>query len=295
MFPMKHILFPVDFSESCGFTAPFVAAMARRWGAKITLLNVVQPYWNIPMPEAPPVFIDLDEIRCDVERDLNQSFREEFAGLSVDREVAIGEPARIITEFAENNGVDLVMMPTHGYGLFRELLLGSVTAKVLHDCTKPFWTSAHVKVPRPLAHLPVHLPVHMDVRDILCATDVAAKSGKLLHDAADFAVAMNAKLRLVHVVPAPGAWLDRQMDRQFEESLAAQARTDLGEITAKLPAKTQLCVLKGDVAPCVKEAAERFGTDLVIIGRGVLRQQFGRLRTNAYGIIRESPCPVLSV
>ncbi len=287
MFPIKHILFPMDFSESCGSTAPFVASMARRCGAKITLLNVVQPYWYVPMAEAPPVFIDLEEIRSGLERDLTQSFCDEFAGLRVDHQVTIGEPAQVITEFAEKNDVDLVMMPTHGYGLFRELLLGSVTAKVLHDCTKPVWTSAHVKGPRPL--------VHIEVRNILCATDVAAKSEKLLHDAADFAVAMNAKLRLAHVVPTPSAWPDRQIDALFEESLIQQARTSLDRITTTLPIETQLCVFKGDVASCIKEAAERFTSDLVIIGRGVLQRHFGRLRTNAYGIIRESPCPVLSI
>jgi hypothetical protein len=45
----------------------------------------------------------------------------------------LGDPAHAITDFVASNKVDLVMMPTHGYGPFRQLLLGSVTAKVLHD------------------------------------------------------------------------------------------------------------------------------------------------------------------
>ena len=48
-----------------------------------------------------------------------------------------GEPAREIVDFAAANQVDLVMMPTHGYGPFRQLLLGSVAAKVLHDAHVP--------------------------------------------------------------------------------------------------------------------------------------------------------------
>jgi hypothetical protein len=39
----------------------------------------------------------------------------------------------------------------------------------------------------------------------------------------------------------------------------------------------------------------RHGADLVVIGRGVLNGTLGRLRTHAYGIIRQSPSPVLSV
>jgi len=35
--------------------------------------------------------------------------------------------------------------------------------------------------------------------------------------------------------------------------------------------------------------------DLLVIGRGSAAGVYGRLRTNAYAIIRESPCPVVSV
>jgi hypothetical protein len=35
--------------------------------------------------------------------------------------------------------------------------------------------------------------------------------------------------------------------------------------------------------------------DIVIIGRGVIQKPFGRLRSGAYEVIREAPCPVISV
>ena len=37
------------------------------------------------------------------------------------------------------------MMLTHDYGPFRRFLLGSVTAKILHDAACPVWTSAHLE------------------------------------------------------------------------------------------------------------------------------------------------------
>ena len=42
-------------------------------------------------------------------------------------------------------------------------------------------------------------------------------------------------------------------------------------------------------------AAEKFNADLIVIGRGVVNRFAGDLRTEAYGIMRESPCPVISV
>ena len=85
------------------------------------------------------------------------------------------------------------------------------------------------------------------------------------------------------------------MDVLFEESVVKQARTGLEEIARTLPIATQVCVVRGDIAPCIEDAATRFNSDLVIIGRGVLQERLGRLRTHAYEIIRESPCPVLSI
>ena len=43
MLTIKHILFPIDFSErTCG-AVPFVSAMASRFGAHITLMSVMSP------------------------------------------------------------------------------------------------------------------------------------------------------------------------------------------------------------------------------------------------------------
>jgi nucleotide-binding universal stress UspA family protein len=49
------------------------------------------------------------------------------------------------------------------------------------------------------------------------------------------------------------------------------------------------------VSKVVCEAAGKFDADLVVIGRGVMNRFAGDLRTEAYGIMSESPCPVLSV
>ena len=73
----------------------------------------------------------MDELKRDMEARLKDAFVKEFADLNVDRVAEIGDPAETITRYAHTQGADLIMMPTHGYGPFRSLLLGSVTAKVL--------------------------------------------------------------------------------------------------------------------------------------------------------------------
>jgi len=285
MFAIKHILFPIDFSERCNAAAPRVAAFAAIFGAKVTLLNVVPPIWLTPM-EAAPIAIDLNAIKRGWEIRLNGSFVTEFQGMDVQRLVEIGVPGEYITEFAEKREVDLIMMPTHGYGPFREFLLGSVTAKVLHDCNIPVWTSAHIDEPT--------APIHDEVRTVLCAVDVPAKSKALLESASELARSLSAELRLVHVVPAPTAWPDPFLGAKLEKEIIDELCLSFGELQKSLDILAPLCIEIGDVATGVREAARRYGADLIAIGRGVGHERLGRLRTNAYAIIRRSPCPVIS-
>jgi len=70
---------------------------------------------------------------------------------------------------------------------------------------------------------------------------------------------------------------------------------EIARLQQQAGAKAEVRLEGGEVAQVVRQAALDASADLVVIGRGVLREAFGRLRSNSYAIIRESPCPVLSV
>lgn len=289
MLAIKNILFPIDFSDrSCGAT-PFVHAMAQRFGARITLMSVVSPFWQTAASGdlSGSLVMDTDELKRDLDARLGGAFVREFADLKVDRIAEIGDPAETITRYAHTQGADLIMMPTHGYGPFRSLLLGSVTAKVLHDAECPVWTATHVEDP-PALH-------HVAGRNILCAIDATPKSSQLMEWAAEYAKVTGGALRLVHVVSGVQGWPDRQLDREFEETLRSQARETIDKLQKAVEVKAPLCVAVGEIAGAVREEAERHNADLIIIGRGLLHETLGRLRTHSHGIIRQAPCPVLSV
>src|SRR5262249_47338774 len=130
----------------------------------------------------------------DEEKENVKSFlKEEFQEVPTTRLALEGDPARRIAEYAGKEKADLIMMPTHGYGPFRRFLLGSVTAKTLHDVECPVWTSAHV------AENP---PLPAGYRNILCAIDLSPNSLPLLRWASLFACEQGAKLKLAHAIPA---------------------------------------------------------------------------------------------
>jgi nucleotide-binding universal stress UspA family protein len=281
----KHILFPVDFSERCNGAVPFVESMARRFGAKVTLLSVAHPHYAGGIAGAP--VIDPQAILQHVKSQIDGAFEKEFSGLTVGRVAELGDPAHVIADFVKANGVDLVMMPSHGYGPFRQLLLGSVTAKVLHDVDCAVWTTAHTgEAPE---------PEHLQIAKVLCAVDGSPQSISVMQRAAAIAKDLNASLRLIHVVPGIEAWPERQMDIEFEEQIRANAKQTIEELQKSAGVDAPLCVAVGAVADGVAEEAERHEADLLITGRGALHGTLGRLRTHAHGIIRLSPCPVISL
>ena len=285
---IKHILFPIDFSDRSCAAAPFVEAMATRYEAKVTLISIAQPIYYTGMGDpGGPIVIGTDTMLNDLNERLESAFTREFANLEVSRIAEIGDPAQVITKFARSAGVDLIMMPTHGYGPFRRLLLGSVTAKVLHDSECPIWTAAHVEE-SPCRD-------HLACRNILCAVDGTPASVPLIDWAASLAGDLGASLRLVHVITGTERSRFHSFDPGHDSDLREAAEKAIYKLQEAANVNAPLCIVAGNVSEGVQEEARRHNADMVVIGRGTLHETLGRLRAHSYGIIRQSPCPVLSV
>ena len=141
MITFQRILFPVDFSKQDHEAASFVKAMAERFHSEVILLHVAE---FVPAWYADPDAMALEPVVMNERREhLNGHLTEALSGLCVQRMLELGDPSREITKCARDQKADLIMMPTHGYGPFRRFLLGSVTAKVLHDADCPVWTGVH--------------------------------------------------------------------------------------------------------------------------------------------------------
>lgn len=121
-----------------------------------------------------------------------------------------GDPATYINSYSEQNDVDLIMMPPHGYGTFRSLLIGSVTAKVLDDAKCPVWTSTHTEDP--------DLITHLRCKNILCAVDLSGSSAALIRYAAELADRYKAELRLVHAVPGAEPYPEQGFGRFLRQA-----------------------------------------------------------------------------
>ena len=279
----RHILFPVDFSERSAAAQPLVMAWARRFNAKVTLLHTVQiPISAYGGPDVFPVIVDVPAMEASAMKRLERCDIPE-----AERIVKTGDPAYEIVQYAETNDVDLIMMPTHGYGTFRSLLLGSVAAKVLHDAHCPVWTCAHTEDLAAMGKT--------EVRSILCAIEIRPESVDLIRAASELAGACQAKIRLVHAVPVDETRPEKYLEGDFAAALIEMAREEIASLQQQAGTSLEVSVESGSVSRVVHEAAAGCDADLVVTGRGKLHKTFGRLRSNGYAIIRDSPCPVLSI
>jgi nucleotide-binding universal stress UspA family protein len=212
---------------------------------------------------------------------------DEFRGISVKRVVLDGDPAVMIVQTAHSEGADLIVMPTHGYGPFRRFILGSVTAKVLHDADCPVFTGVHLEEgPREPASL---------FRSILCAVDLGPQSQRVLAWAAGLAGELNAHLHVVHALPEAQAGGAEYLDQGWRINLERSARETVAKLLGDSGTPAKIVLDSGDVSKVVRNAAATVEADLVVIGRHADSGILGRLRTHSYAIIRESPCPVISV
>ena len=272
MQPVRHILFPVDFSERSTLTLPFVRSMAHRLEASVTLLHVIPP------GTAP------DPAIC---AGLNRTATDMFEGVRMAIAVEPGDPATKIIDHAREHHINMIMMATHGYGAIRGMLLGSVTASVLADSPCAVWTTSHLR--------------NYDTADeegilrVLCAVDREPESAAVMQWASGFSRDLRAGLHLVHAALSITDCPSLESEQTLQESVRSSCRAAVEAIRKSAGVEAPLSVSVGDVEEVLHDEVLRQHASVVVIGLGVLKGKFGRLRTHAHAIIRRCPCPVICI
>jgi nucleotide-binding universal stress UspA family protein len=291
MLSIQKILVPVVFTETYRHVVHQAAWLARRFHAELILLHVVTPFsYPAGVLESGHEITARDlhaHIVQRAQKDLDQALPLELEGMAVTRVLLRGDPAREIVTTARDRNADLIVMSTRGSGTFYRFLLGSVTAKVLHDSPCPVWTGAHLEEP------PAR---EFSIRHVLCSVDLSGHSHHTVSLAAEMAAAVKATLTLVHItdsveVYGPGG---PHVDAAFKEMIVGSAAKEIATLQQDVGTKADVIIESGNVPQLLNRAAEHLKADVLIIGHKPLRGHLGD-NGNGYGIIRESHIPVLSV
>jgi nucleotide-binding universal stress UspA family protein len=137
---MKNILAAVDFSPVSDPVVEQATALASAFGAALWLLHVAAPDPDFVGYEPGP-----QSVRRSVAAELHDTHRRLQEQSAVLRERGIdctallvqGSTPETIVREADRLGVDLIVLGSHGHGVLRRALIGSVSEHVLHHASRP--------------------------------------------------------------------------------------------------------------------------------------------------------------
>ncbi|PRY05385.1 nucleotide-binding universal stress UspA family protein [Pontibacter ummariensis] len=210
---MRRILVPTDFSEQARNAFEVAVAVARRTGAAIKLLHVIEaPSYNYA-----PTFSATGDIIAPYNNNMEQVYvlqlmettrgqmeqlinTVEHKGVDVVQEVDVDKVINKIKRTIREDDVDLVVMGSKGASGLDEFLVGSNTEKVVRSAECPVLT---VKRREP----------NFDVREIVLASDFRREVSQAMDRFKAFQSLFDARLHLVYI-NTPGAFESSSNVRQ---------------------------------------------------------------------------------
>jgi nucleotide-binding universal stress UspA family protein len=280
MLRIRHVLCPTDFSSFSERALRYGIVFAKWLGAGATVLHVR------PGEEA-----NRDELR---ER------LEEFAApartAAVDVRTALLEGEVVAAILAEARRVPgaMLVLGTHGHGGFENLVLGSVTEKVLRKAPVPVLTVPREPAVSPGASLPFGT--------ILCPVDFSTCSRTAIALAADLAAAAGSSLVVVHVMrelPVADAPETSHFNvPEYRRVLEKEARVLLNDLVRETLAGLAVDkrILSGKPYRRILHLAHEVAADLVVMGvQGRSATDLLLFGSTAHHVVRAAPCPVLTV
>lgn len=151
----KKILYTTDLSPNSSYAFRYAVANARRHGAKIVILHVMEPL-SVTADAVVSIYLsdntkkDLEESKkaslfeiirrrlnllCEKEGDADPHILDRIESI----DIAEGYPGDVILKKAEALNCDIVVMGTHGKGALKTAVLGSVSHQVLRHAHKPIY------------------------------------------------------------------------------------------------------------------------------------------------------------
>lgn len=132
---IQKILCPTDLSDECRPALAMACEWAKRFGAELHLLHVVAGL-STPYPYLGPPFNEAAAWETMIRQKAHAALDawplpDDCKTLKVVREMRTGSPIAHVVDYAQTNGIDLIVMGTHGRSGLSHLLLGSVAENVV--------------------------------------------------------------------------------------------------------------------------------------------------------------------
>jgi len=282
----EQILFPTDGSEGAAFAFDHVLDLAVRHNASVHILNIADTTEKGILQ----IQDDIDALEQAGNRIVHEAATQaHHRGVDTVTEVRQGVPYRGIVDYAETQGLDLVVMPTHGRRGLERFLLGSTSERVLRRADVPVLTI------RPDDGRITH-----PYEDVLVPTDGSNCANRALAIGVDTADSEDAALHLLSVIAITTLGADARPDIQGEllEQSANELLDEAGAFAedAGVEPVSKAVEYGPSIHKAILTYIEDHDIDLVVVGTHG-RTGFDRyvLGSVTEYLVRTSPIPVLTV
>lgn len=308
MIKIDKILVPTDFSETASRAVNHAGLLAKAFGAKLTLLHVLDVAHALQeMMEEPGEEIDMEphpkqwykRLRDYADQRIEETAKTDYVCKAPEcrTEVLKGEnAAAAIAGYAKENEIDLIVIGTHGRTGISKWFFGSTAERVMRIAPCPVLTIA------PGAEL--H-PGEEVFDHILFPFDLSDASKHALRYACAFAEKYKAKLELLHVVEyrnLPESYSIRGKEI-FEQVTDLEQRV-LDEMEREVnklyeggrTLNAQFVVEEGKPFEQIVDFADKNKANLIVMGNTGINDTHGqRLGSTAENVVPRAECPVLVV
>ncbi len=128
--PKSKVVVPVDFSTASERSIRTALELAKA-PVNVHVLHVVPPLDALAYGEIEMWSPDDLASRRQAAEEFLDNFLKKAELENVTPVVLVGDPGLCIAEYADKNGADLIVLPSHGYHGLKRMLLGSVAERVL--------------------------------------------------------------------------------------------------------------------------------------------------------------------
>ena len=293
----KNILCATDFSDFSNHTVNYGVALAKEFGAKLTICHVIDLSSVAIYGE-----FQLDPIgqQNRIMEDASAQLQELTGSQPIAWEplITVGKPADEIVRAVEEKEIDLVISATRGRSGFKRLILGSVTERLMHTLTCP------LLVVRSHEHEFVKTPEkEIKLKKILVGCDFSPDSDQAFKYGVSLAQEFEAELHLAHVIEPPAqpnlVREENLVSEEIQEDYYNRLINKLKDMVPKEAANwciPQTSILEGNAYEELVKYADTRDIDMIVLGvrgHGLVKTLF--LGSTTDRVIRNSPCPVLSV
>lgn len=139
---LKKILCAVDLMDSLNPSADYARMLAEMAGASVVVMYVISSrsaYENLQVP-VEDIAKGMRSIWAGSRANMDAFIETHFAGMEATGLIYEGRPAEKIVEIAREQGVDLIVMGTHGRAGLDRLFFGSVANEVVRSAACPVLT-----------------------------------------------------------------------------------------------------------------------------------------------------------